>query len=137
MAATTRTSTLIVCESPTLSNARACSPAAVWLAATYSSSPLHRGERAAIGLLEPAWRLARHVNSPRTCPNSSSSALVSGMALQLSDESWLREGGVMDAPFCHFLARSVSPAQHRVEVAGPRANQLEQLHHYGVRPMMP
>ena len=86
MAAITRTSTRIVCESPMRSNARSCSTrssfacSAGLIVPTSSSNSVPRW-----ACSKRPWRCATApVNAPRTWPKSSASSRVSGMALQLS-----------------------------------------------------
>ena len=86
VAAITRTSTLIVCESPTRSNSRSCSTRSSFICSAVLIVPT--SSRNSVPLCACSRRPCRlptaPVNAPRTWPKSSASSSVSGIALQLS-----------------------------------------------------
>ena len=122
MAATTRTSTLMVRGSPMRSNSRSCSTRSIFICSDEGMVPT--SSRNSVPLSACSMRPCREptapVKAPRTWPKSSASSSVSGIALQLmaTNRCWRRGLLWWMARATISLPVPVSPVMSTVALVG-------------------
>ena len=130
----TRTSTLVVCESPIRSNSRSCSTRSSFICSAALIVPT--SSRKSVPLCacsnRPCLLPMAPVNAPRTWPNSSASSSVSGIALQLTRDEAVHvpRAVLVNRARDHLLAAAgLAGDQNRAVRRRDGFEQLEQPRH--------